>query len=220
MPSLRRTADRLVRFAPAPRPGARLLDVGCATGAYLEFMRDLGWDVHGVEMDEGAVVTARSLGLSVRQATMTDLRADVDGTFDHIAVGHVIEHTHDPLAALRTTWSVLRPGGRIWVGTPNLASVGSRLFRSRWRALEPPRHLVLFNPRSLTLALRRAGFVDVKLVRSRPSAAWHLQESARLAGIRDPRAVRSLRAASHVLNAASHIRPSLSDEMTLIASRS
>jgi len=53
MPSLRRTADRRVRFAPASPGGARLLDIGCATGTCIEMMRDLGWETRGVEMDAG-----------------------------------------------------------------------------------------------------------------------------------------------------------------------
>jgi len=134
---------------------------------------------------------------------MPDVNADVDGTFDHLTVGHVIEHVH-------------RPVGRLWIGTPNLVSVASRLFRSRWRALEPPRHLVLFTPDSLALALREAGFSDVELVRSQPSARWHLDESAKLAGLEHRR---PLPAVARVINPASYVRPALSDEMTLIATR-
>ena len=216
MPSLRRTADRLVRFAPGSPVGARLLDIGCATGTYIEMMRDLGWQTRGVEMDAGAVETARRSGLEVRQGTMEDVNPDVDGTFDHVTVGHVIEHVHRPVDALHAAYRVLRPGGRLWIGTPNLASAASRLFRSRWRALEPPRHLVLFTPGSLALALRKAGFSEVQLVRSQPSAGWHLNESARLAGVEHRR---PLAAAAHVVNAASYVRPDLSDEMTFIATR-
>ena len=216
MPSLRRAADRLVRFAPAPQPSARLLDIGCATGTYMELMRDLGWDTHGVEMDPGAVETARRIGLDVRQGTMTEVSPEIDGTFDHITVGHVIEHTHHPVEALRAACRVLRPGGRLWIGTPNLSSLGSLLFRSNWRALEPPRHLVLFTPDSLAFALAKAGFSEVKLVRSRPSAPWHFEESAKLAGIshRGP-----LRALARAVNTASYLQPALSDEMTFIATR-
>lgn len=216
MPSLRRAADRLVRFAPAPYPGARLIDIGCATGTYMELMQELGWDVYGIEMDAGAVETARGTGLAVREGTMTDVSPDIDGTFDHITVGHVIEHTHRPVDALRAAHRILRPGGRLWIGTPNLASVGSRLFRSGWRALEPPRHLVLFTPDSLAFALRRAGFSEVRLVRARASAAWHFDESARLAGITHRR---PLRVAARALNAATYFRPGLADEMTVVATR-
>jgi 2-polyprenyl-3-methyl-5-hydroxy-6-metoxy-1,4-benzoquinol methylase len=216
-PWIRRGADRLVRCARAPTRGERLLDVGCATGAYMELMRDLGWEVHGVELDEGAARTAQDAGLSVRRATMAELSPGCDGTFDHLTVGHVIEHVHDPIAALGAAFAVLRPGGRIWIGTPNLASLGFRLFRSFWRALEPPRHLVLFTPESLAGALRRTGFEDVRVVPARASARWHLEASTRLAGRHIP--PRLLTLAAMMLNGVTHVKPALSDELTVVATR-
>ena len=105
-------------FRAGTAPGARLLDIGCATGTYMELMRDLGWDTHGVEMDAGAVETARRIGLDVRQGTMTEVSPEIDGTFDQITVGHVIEHAHHPVEVLRAACRVLRPGGRLWIGTP------------------------------------------------------------------------------------------------------
>ena len=215
MPGVRRTADRLVRFVPAPPgPDARLLDVGCGSGTYLKLMRDLGWQVRGVELDEGAVATARKARLDVRQGTMDDLDPELDGTFDVVTVGHVIEHTHDPIAALRAARSVLKPGGTLWIGTPNRGSFGARLFGSSWRALEPPRHLVVFTGSALTLALHRAGFTDVRPVRSTASAPWHFQQSAKLAG---SRRLRLARVAGHAVNAASYVRPTMADEMTFLA---
>jgi 2-polyprenyl-3-methyl-5-hydroxy-6-metoxy-1,4-benzoquinol methylase len=218
MPGVRRAADRLVRFVPAPpSPDARLLDVGCGSGTYLKLMRDLGWQVRGVELDEGAVRTARKAKLDVRQGTMDDLDPEVDGLFDVVTVGHVIEHTHDPVAALRAACSVLKPGGMLWIGTPNLGSLGAHLFRARWRALEPPRHLVVFTGASLTLALERAGFTGVRPVRSTASAPWHFQQSAKLAG---SRRLRLARAAGRAVNAASYVRPTMADEMTFLALKS
>lgn len=217
MPGVRRAADRLVRFVPAPPgPDARLLDVGCGSGTYLKLMRDLGWQVRGVELDEGAVQTARRAKLDVRQGTMDDLDPELDGMFDAITVGHVIEHTHDPVAALTAASRVLKPGGTLWIGTPNLGSFGAWLFRARWRALEPPRHLVIFTGAALTVALHRAGFIDVRPVRSTASAPWHFQQSAKLAGIGHPRVAR---AAGRLVNAASHLRPTMADEMTFLATR-
>jgi 2-polyprenyl-3-methyl-5-hydroxy-6-metoxy-1,4-benzoquinol methylase len=216
MPAARRAADRLVRFVPAPSPGARLLDVGCGSGTYLALMRELGWTVHGVELDPGAVRTAREAGLDVRQGAMDDLDPQLDGTFDVVTAGHVIEHTHDPVAALAAVRNVLRPGGRLWLGTPNLDSAGERLFGSRWRALDPPRHLVLFDRDALTFALHRAGFTHVRPVRPMASARWNFRESARVAGLGHRQAVR---AGATAVNAASHVRPALADEMTVVAER-
>jgi hypothetical protein len=86
-PGVARATDRLIRMAPAPVPGARLLDVGCSHGAYVALMAGLGWDASGIEPDATAVGRARSEGLQVRQGTMTDLSPEVDGMFDHITIG-------------------------------------------------------------------------------------------------------------------------------------
>ena len=48
--------------------------------------------------------------------------------------------------------------------TPNIDSVGHRLLRRRWRGLEPPRHLFLYNPSTMRELLRRAGFTDVDVI--------------------------------------------------------
>lgn len=216
-PGLRRAGDRLVRFVPAhDRRDARLLDIGCGSGTYLKLMRDLGWQVHGVELDAGAVRAAQEAGLDVRQGTMENVDPEVDGVFDVITVGHVIEHTHDPVAALKASWRVLKPHGMLWIGTPNLGSLGARLFRANWRALEPPRHLVVFTGRALTEALHHAGFSGVRVVRSTASAPWHFQQSARIAGVRHRRLARGL---GHIVNGASYLRPTMADEMTFVATR-
>jgi 2-polyprenyl-3-methyl-5-hydroxy-6-metoxy-1,4-benzoquinol methylase len=217
MPGLRRAADRLIRFVPAPSsPKDRLLDVGCGSGTYLKLMRNLGWQVCGVELDAGAVQVARRAGLDVRQGAMDELDPDLVGLFDAVTVGHVIEHTHDPISALRAAQGVLKPHGTLWIGTPNLGSLGAWLFRSRWRALEPPRHLVLFTGDSLRMALERAGFTGVRAVRSTASAPWHFQESAKVAGIGHPRLMRSL---GRGVNVASYLRQTVADEMTFVATR-
>jgi 2-polyprenyl-3-methyl-5-hydroxy-6-metoxy-1,4-benzoquinol methylase len=217
MPALSRAADRLVRFTPAPtRPETRLLDVGCAGGSYLELMRELGWNTRGIEIDANSVAAARELGLDVRQGAATDVDPDVDGTFEYVTMGHVIEHTHDPVKALRSVHRVLEPGGQLWIATPNLDSLGARIFRDRYRALDPPRHLVLFTPRSLRIALRQAGFGHVQLVRASATAAWHFDQSAQLAGIAHRRAIRFC---ARAINGATYFWPKLCDEMVVIAHR-
>jgi hypothetical protein len=60
--------------------------------------------------------------------------------------------------------ALLAPGGRLWLETPNIDSYGYREFGPHWRGLEAPRHLVMFGPRSLEIALRRAGFAAVTVL--------------------------------------------------------
>jgi SAM-dependent methyltransferase len=84
-----------------------------------------------------------------------------DETYDAVTMSHVIEHLHDPVSALQEVRRILKPGGTLWIVTPNVESIGHRRFGVNWRGLEPPRHLVLFSGASLAEALDRAGFWPV-----------------------------------------------------------
>ncbi len=135
----------------------RLLDVGCATGAFLEFMCSLGWDVDGVEMDpDAARIAQEHRGLRVRAGTV-EAQGFPACTFDAVTLSHVIEHVPDPVTTLRECKRVLRPGGRLVVTTPNLASRGHTRFGSAWLHLDPPRHLHIFSRESLRRTAEAAG---------------------------------------------------------------
>jgi SAM-dependent methyltransferase len=215
-PATTRAADRLVRHAPAPFGSQRLLDVGCSNGGYLALMRELGWGTAGIEPDEGAATQARNRGLRVRRGVISDLSPEIDGTFDYITLGHVLEHVHDPVLALDSVRSVLAPGGVVWIATPNLRSLNHRVFGRHWRALDPPRHLVLFTPRSLSALLRQVGFTDVHQARPIASAGWNIRESLGVVGLH--RGARQIaRVGGTVVNALSYRRWVLADEMVFIA---
>ncbi|WP_312678764.1 class I SAM-dependent methyltransferase [Stutzerimonas nitrititolerans] len=156
VPTLKASVEREYRHLPL-RVGS-LLDVGCGDGAYLALVRDCGWKVTGVEPDSLAANNARTIGLTV----CGDLSILLDNKelFDVITLSHVIEHVHDPLKTLRDCFDLLRPGGQIWLETPNTDSLVHQEFGEKWRGLEAPRHLVLFNKHTLMSAVNNVGFVD------------------------------------------------------------
>jgi SAM-dependent methyltransferase len=134
-----------------------LLEVGCGSGEWLAYMRGLGWRVEGVEPDPKAVETALSQGLNVRTGQLSDQRYP-DDYADVICLVHVIEHLHDPVGTLRECRRVLKPNGRLVIATPNSASLGHRHFKSNWVSLDPPRHLMIFDPPTMRELLDQAGF--------------------------------------------------------------
>lgn len=177
VPGMRHALDALGRHLPHPWPGARLLDIGCGNGDFLDLARRSGWRVTGVELDPAATKLARDRGLEVFQGTIDALPRGA-GTFDVITLSHVIEHVHDPVGLLARCRELLRSGGWLWIDTPNLESFGYGRFGAHWRGLEPPRHLVLFTKRSLLRALHEAGFTHVRPMPWRPVAAWTFPVSA------------------------------------------
>jgi 2-polyprenyl-3-methyl-5-hydroxy-6-metoxy-1,4-benzoquinol methylase len=159
LPSKRVVMDREFRHLPRAFSGARLLDIGFGDGKFLEDARAIGWGVVGIDPDPEVVKNARELGLDVHTGLETFI--EESGLFDVITISHVMEHLHEPKAVLETCYRLLKPGGRLWLETPNIKSLGASRFRHSWRGLEPPRHLVLFNRRSLRAALDAAGFSSI-----------------------------------------------------------
>jgi SAM-dependent methyltransferase len=143
-----------------PREGARrLLDIGCASGLFLEAMQQRpGWQVEGVELHEQtARAVSRRLGIPVFAGPFEAARYP-DRSFDALTLWDVLEHLHDPLASLREMRRILRPGGVLFIRVPNAASYLARLFGRYWVGYDLPRHMTIFTPRTLAHMLARAGF--------------------------------------------------------------
>jgi 2-polyprenyl-3-methyl-5-hydroxy-6-metoxy-1,4-benzoquinol methylase len=151
-----------VMYLPAKHRG-HMLDVGPGSGETMKELRRLGWKVEGVDFDAEAVrVARRSYDLDVKLGTLEE-QSYPSNHFDAVIVSHVIEHLHDVLAFLAECQRILRPGGRLVAITPNINSLGHRLFKASWLPLDPPRHLLLFSPETLTSAAHQAGFSQAEV---------------------------------------------------------
>lgn len=198
LPVRRAGADFSVCHLPSAGPGARLLEVGCGGGAMLARMAALGWQAEGLDFDPAAVRAARSRGLEVRQGELAAARFP-EGTFDAVALLHVIEHVVDPEALLAECRRVARPGGRVVLVTPNAGCRAHRRFGRHWRGLEPPRHLQLFTRASLVALCERVGMhVELATTSVRDADNMYRQSRALEEGRPDAYGARSNRAWSRV----------------------
>jgi 2-polyprenyl-3-methyl-5-hydroxy-6-metoxy-1,4-benzoquinol methylase len=144
-------------------PGRRVLDIGCATGALLEKLRDRGWQPKGVEICTPSAEYARQRrGLDVSELPLEENRFPV-GTFDLILASHLIEHLNDPASFVRETRRILAPGGRLILTTPNINGFQARIFRGRWRSAIFD-HLYLFSVKTLSALLEQTGFAIERIV--------------------------------------------------------
>lgn len=139
---------------PYKREG-KIMDLGCGTGDILSLLKNLGWNVYGIDIDKKAIAIANSRGLQdVRFGTYKTLRFYPDNYFDVIRLYHVIEHLDNPLECLQLLYKKIKPGGLIILSTPNYASPIRKLFGSYWSNFDTPRHLFIFTPKTLALAVR------------------------------------------------------------------
>ncbi|MBX3467283.1 MAG: class I SAM-dependent methyltransferase [Planctomycetes bacterium] len=142
-------------------PGARLLDVGANFGHFLSVARSV-YQAVGLELSGAAVEwSRRRFAVENHVGSVYAIPTEVGRAHDAVTLWDVIEHVPRPGEALEALATVLRPGGLLFLSTPDVGSVVARLLRRRWHYVDPVQHLALFNARNLRLLLERAGFEPI-----------------------------------------------------------
>ncbi|MCE9581182.1 MAG: class I SAM-dependent methyltransferase [Planctomycetes bacterium] len=155
-----RAGDAADRHA-AGKPGD-LLDVGTAHGFFLDVMRARGWRVKGLEIAKKAIAAARAKGHEVLEGTL-DSNPFPPASFDVVSSFYVVEHVFDPVDFLGRIRTLLRPGGLAIIRWPHTAPLVRFLMTlgEDLNLYDPPWHLSQFEPGTIELAMRRAGFTSV-----------------------------------------------------------
>jgi len=141
--------------------GRRLLDAGSNFGHFLKLAAER-FDARGLDLSPQAVAWSREhLGV---ESTVMSIYALPDGLreFDAVTCWDVIEHLPDPLGALRALRSSLKPGGLLFLSTPDAGSVAARLLGRRWHYLDPLQHITVFSRENLRQALAAAGLAVLR----------------------------------------------------------
>jgi 2-polyprenyl-3-methyl-5-hydroxy-6-metoxy-1,4-benzoquinol methylase len=166
---------RLLKFLQGrTRPGARLLDVGCATGLFVKKAREHGFDAEGCDYSANAAAYGRThYGVNIICSPAEAIAAP-DDSYDIVTILHVFEHLPEPLVVLRELRRVLRSGGLLLLETVNyrvhytiekylrfLIPVYNRLTNREGLPWVPFDHLYHWSPGVLRRAMADAGFRDV-----------------------------------------------------------
>ena len=111
-------------------------------------------------MSQAAVDFGRARGAVIHAGTLeeADLAA---GSFDLVMMMEVVEHVDTPVDLLARAGRLLRPGGALYLTTPNWASFSRRFLGKRWFPISRE-HVVYFSPRTIRAALTKAGLRPVR----------------------------------------------------------
>jgi SAM-dependent methyltransferase len=161
------TANSLTAVAALFEPfrqSSRILDIGFGAGGILSAAEQRGWKCFGVEVNPASLAYGKGRGWIVSANPQQDHRFPVHG-FDVVTMFEVLEHLGSPDEVLHLAAQYLRPGGLLYLTTPNSRSLNRRLLHLDWSVFAPPEHLVLWTRRGIRLALSRTGF-NCRMVRT------------------------------------------------------
>jgi len=141
----------------------KFLDIGCATGLLLNYMKRKGWDTKGVELcTPSAEYAIKQFDLDVFIGTLEEA-AFPDQYFDVVHFSHLIEHVPDPKSLLMEVKRILKRDGRIILTTPNADSFQAWWAGEKWRSAIPD-HIYLFTKRTMRTLLTQTRFRIIRQI--------------------------------------------------------
>jgi 2-polyprenyl-3-methyl-5-hydroxy-6-metoxy-1,4-benzoquinol methylase len=167
------TGPRDDLLALVPARARRVLDVGCATGALGAAIKSGRAEVVviGVEPDAEMAAVAEERLDTVLVQPIEEALGTLEGAFDCVICGDVLEHLVDPWAVLRGLAELLDDGGTLVASIPNVAhldTLANLVFRRRWpyreRGIHDRTHLRFFALANVRELFGQAGLdvVDVR----------------------------------------------------------
>jgi 2-polyprenyl-3-methyl-5-hydroxy-6-metoxy-1,4-benzoquinol methylase len=161
----------ILRELDARRPSRprRLLDIGAHAGRFLALAKTAGWTVEGIELNPRTAAYAHErVGVPVHQIDARTL-ADTGARFHAITLTDVLEHIPEPRQLLECIALLLEAGGSVAIKVPCGRSqwlkeeLLSRVSTHQVSLAGNLVHTNHFTPRSLKLALERAGLTRIRI---------------------------------------------------------
>lgn len=139
-------------------PIGSALELGCAEGVGLVVGQSRGWKAVGVELSKKAVRYGKSkFGVTIMTGDITK-KLVINKKFDVIILNHVLEHLHSPQKVLRQIRLLLKPGGLVYIGVPNVGSLWAKVFKQKWHPWQIDQHLWFFKRWHLVAMVEKAGY--------------------------------------------------------------
>jgi 2-polyprenyl-3-methyl-5-hydroxy-6-metoxy-1,4-benzoquinol methylase len=121
-----------------------LLDIGCGTGDFLSFCKTNGWNVLGLEPDNGARAICKEKQVETHH--IDHLHHLPESSFSVVTMWHVLEHVYHLNRDFNQIRKILKPEGKLIIAVPNCSSHDAQKYGKFWAAYDLPIHLYHFRP--------------------------------------------------------------------------
>jgi SAM-dependent methyltransferase len=142
--------------------GSCLMDVGCCVGAFVHAAGKHGYQASGIDISTAAVNYGKERGLNLRVENM--LATEYSRPLDAVCLWATLEHVQDPVAFLRKSFDIIKPGGWLFSSVPNFSGFSQRVLGKKFN-LVAVEHLNYFTPKVFTTVVSSVGF-EVRSVSS------------------------------------------------------
>lgn len=147
---------------PKFKSNGSILDIGCSHGYFLEEMKNLGWQVKGIEMDEQSAAFARNeRNLEVYTKRIEECHFEKD-EFDAITMRMVLEHLYNPFEVLKIATLWLKKGGQLIFSIPYFDGFEFQWFKSCAYGLQMPTHITFFTKKIIKNYLKELGYGSIE----------------------------------------------------------
>ena len=183
-----RLFGRILDLIGEKRGSGRLLDVGAGCGGFLAAAQKRGWKVKGIEPSIQSVEVAKGqYGLDIYNGTLQEY--DENDEFNVITFINVLDHSVEPWKEIRKVYSLLKPGGILYLRFPNglfhsfLFKVAKKLYIDQTVARFLIFHEYCFTPGFTRKLLSDHGFTDIEVYNSSLSGGGLIHRFRRLHGL-------------------------------------
>lgn len=141
-----------------------VLDIGCASGYFLEILRSKGWNVQGIELDPAMIAVLKEKNIPAYTYTFDTFQTNEK--YHLITLFDVLEHLPDIKDTFTRLASLLHPDGIVALITPDAESFQHKLFGKRWFQLKPQEHIHYFSASTLQKVIAPHNLSVVKIMHS------------------------------------------------------
>lgn len=134
---------------------SRIVDIGCATGDFLRFLKGKGYqDLNGIDPSSLCVKLMKDNHINAKQATINEL--EEHEKYDFIRLNAVLEHVVDLNYSITQLKKILNKGGYLYLSVPNVQGF-KELVNCPFQEFSVE-HINYFSKNSLSNLMRKHGF--------------------------------------------------------------
>ena len=138
----------------------KILDVGSATGQFLDTCRTDGWETSGIELNDYERKISQKKGHIV-----FDKKIEADylpnNHFDVVSILEVLEHVYSPVKVVKSINRILKKNGILVIIVPNVESLAANIMQSRCNMFLGMSHINMFSPFTLKNFIEKFSFQEI-----------------------------------------------------------